>query len=163
MGPAGPPDTTPPTISMTAPSGGATVSGTVTVSANATDNMGVTGVQFLLDGANLGLSKQGRDLPIAFRGIRRRQRIRRIRSAQWPVMRRGIPPRRTAVSVTVNNPPPPPPPVISGVIGRVNHFLRGLHYLDYRYGFRFASGLWNHNCVRFLELAGVRPWLRRTQ
>jgi chitodextrinase len=48
-------DTTPPTISITAPANGATVSGTVTVSANASDNVGVTGVQFFLDGANLGL------------------------------------------------------------------------------------------------------------
>jgi len=48
------PDTTPPTVSMTAPSAGSTVAGTVTVSANATDNVGVVGVQFKLDGANLG-------------------------------------------------------------------------------------------------------------
>ena len=47
-------DSTPPTVSLTAPSGGSTVSGTVTVSANASDNVGVVGVQFLLDGANLG-------------------------------------------------------------------------------------------------------------
>jgi len=50
-----PGDTIPPTVSMTAPASGATVSGTaVTVSANATDNVGVVGVQFKLDGANLG-------------------------------------------------------------------------------------------------------------
>src|SRR5207245_125002 len=48
------PDTTPPTVSMTAPSAGSTVAGTVTVSANATGNVGVVGVQFKLDGANLG-------------------------------------------------------------------------------------------------------------
>jgi len=48
-------DTIPPTISITAPANGATVSGTVTVSANASDNVGVTSVQFFLDGANLGL------------------------------------------------------------------------------------------------------------
>src|SRR3989441_8812 len=47
-------DTTPPSVSMTAPSAGATVSGTITVSVNATDNVGVVGVQFKLDGANLG-------------------------------------------------------------------------------------------------------------
>jgi hypothetical protein len=48
-------DTTPPTVSLTAPANGATVSGTaVTVSANASDNVGVTRVQFRLDGANLG-------------------------------------------------------------------------------------------------------------
>src|SRR5207253_2780627 len=49
-----PPDTTPPSVSLTAPSAGATVSGTITVSASASDNVGVVGVQFKLDGANLG-------------------------------------------------------------------------------------------------------------
>ena len=44
-------DTTPPTVSLTAPAAGATVTGTVTVSANAADNVGVAGVRFLLDGA----------------------------------------------------------------------------------------------------------------
>src|SRR3989475_6163880 len=47
-------DTTPPMVSMTAPAAGSTVAGSVTVSANATDNVGVVGVQFQLDGANLG-------------------------------------------------------------------------------------------------------------
>ncbi|HTB49228.1 MAG TPA: Ig-like domain-containing protein [Verrucomicrobiae bacterium] len=48
------PDTTPPTVSMDAPSNNATVSGTTTVSANATDNVAVQSVQFELDGNNLG-------------------------------------------------------------------------------------------------------------
>ena len=48
------PDGTPPTVSMTAPAAGATVSGTITLSANASDNVGVVGVQFLVDGANAG-------------------------------------------------------------------------------------------------------------
>jgi hypothetical protein len=47
-------DTTPPTVSITAPASGAVVSGTVTVSANATDDVGVAGVQFFLDGNPLG-------------------------------------------------------------------------------------------------------------
>jgi len=48
-------DTTAPTVSITAPTNGTTVSGTaVTVSANASDNVGVVGVQFKLDGANFG-------------------------------------------------------------------------------------------------------------
>ena len=49
-----PTDTTPPTVAVSAPAGGATVSGTTTVSATASDNVGVVGVQFKLDGANLG-------------------------------------------------------------------------------------------------------------
>src|SRR5436190_1071820 len=47
------PDLTAPTVSITAPAAG-NVSGTINVTATATDNIGVTGVQFLLDGANLG-------------------------------------------------------------------------------------------------------------
>ncbi|MBI4402502.1 MAG: phytase, partial [Nitrospirae bacterium] len=46
--PAPPPDTTAPTVSLTAPVAGSTVSSTITVSATASDNVGVVGVQFLL-------------------------------------------------------------------------------------------------------------------
>jgi len=48
------PDTTAPTVSITAPAAGATLSGTTTVTASASDNIGVAGVQFKLDGANIG-------------------------------------------------------------------------------------------------------------
>src|SRR5437016_11200949 len=52
-------DNKPPTVSLTAPSNNATVSGSsVTVSANASDRVGVTGVQFKLDGNNLGRSEE---------------------------------------------------------------------------------------------------------
>ncbi|HYU27231.1 MAG TPA: Ig-like domain-containing protein, partial [Thermoanaerobaculia bacterium] len=44
------PDTTAPTTSITAPANGATVSGTVSVTASASDNVGVTKVEFYLDG-----------------------------------------------------------------------------------------------------------------
>ena len=43
-----------PSVSFTAPASGANVSGAVTVSADASDNVGVVGVQFTLDGNNLG-------------------------------------------------------------------------------------------------------------
>jgi hypothetical protein len=52
--PPPPPDTQPPTVSITSPSDGATVSSAITVTANAADNVGVAGVQFQLDGADLG-------------------------------------------------------------------------------------------------------------
>ena len=48
------PDTTPPSAQLTAPTAGSTVSGTINLNASATDNVGVVGVQFKLDGANLG-------------------------------------------------------------------------------------------------------------
>ena len=48
------PDKTPPAVSITAPANNATVSASITVSANATDNIGVAGVQFKVDGNNVG-------------------------------------------------------------------------------------------------------------
>jgi hypothetical protein len=47
-------DTTPPTVSITSPTANANLTGTVSVAANATDNVAVSRVQFLLDGANIG-------------------------------------------------------------------------------------------------------------
>ena len=48
------PDTSPPSVSLSAPANGATVAGLVVVKASASDNRGVAGVQFRLDGAALG-------------------------------------------------------------------------------------------------------------
>ena len=49
-----PSDTTPPTVSISSPASGATVSGTITVAATASDNVAVASVQFQVDGSNLG-------------------------------------------------------------------------------------------------------------
>jgi uncharacterized membrane protein len=46
---SGPPDTTPPTTSITSPANNATVSGTITVTASASDNVGVVKVEFYID------------------------------------------------------------------------------------------------------------------
>ena len=45
-------DGTPPAVAITAPANGATVAGTATVSASASDNIAVIGVQFKIDGAS---------------------------------------------------------------------------------------------------------------
>src|SRR5204863_7709566 len=45
-------DTTPPTVAITSPAPGATVSGTITVTAEASDNAGVVGVQFKSNGSD---------------------------------------------------------------------------------------------------------------
>jgi glucose/arabinose dehydrogenase len=47
-------DTTGPTVSITAPAGATPLSGTVTISANASDNAGVGGVTFLVDNVAIG-------------------------------------------------------------------------------------------------------------
>src|SRR2546421_105506 len=42
-------------VAITSPTAGAIVAGTITVSADASDNVGVVGVQFKLDGNDLGM------------------------------------------------------------------------------------------------------------
>ncbi|WP_426756127.1 extracellular catalytic domain type 1 short-chain-length polyhydroxyalkanoate depolymerase [Myxococcus sp. Y35] len=56
-------DTTPPTVNVTAPAGGATVSGTVNVTADAADAVGVTRVEFLVNGEVVSTDTQA---PYAF-------------------------------------------------------------------------------------------------
>ena len=48
------PDTTAPSVSVTSPVEGASLQGVATVTGSATDNVGVTSVQFQLNGVNLG-------------------------------------------------------------------------------------------------------------
>lgn len=47
-------DNTPPSVQLTAPTDGATVSGSVLLAATASDNAGVSHVEFLVDGAQVG-------------------------------------------------------------------------------------------------------------
>src|SRR2546425_3259335 len=49
-----PPATSPPTVTLTSPTSGSTVSGPIEVRATASDDVGVAGVQFKLDDADLG-------------------------------------------------------------------------------------------------------------
>jgi hypothetical protein len=98
------PDTVFPTVAMTAPAGGATVSGTVTVSANASDNIGVSGVQFLLDGAPTGAEDTTPPYSIAWNSTGAtngaHQLSARARDAAGNLT------TSTAVSVTVSNAAP---------------------------------------------------------
>jgi peptidoglycan/xylan/chitin deacetylase (PgdA/CDA1 family) len=48
------PQPTPPTININSPTANTTVSGIVNISADASDNLGMAGVQFKIDGVNLG-------------------------------------------------------------------------------------------------------------
>lgn len=54
LGPYNSPDTASPTVSVTTPTSGSTVGGTVNLSATASDNVGIASVQFKVDGQNYG-------------------------------------------------------------------------------------------------------------
>jgi uncharacterized protein (TIGR03118 family) len=53
---ATPPDVVAPTVSITSPAAGATVSGTITISINAADDIGVKGARFFAGTAQIGLA-----------------------------------------------------------------------------------------------------------
>lgn len=54
LGSGPPPDTTPPMAAITSPAGGATVTGAVTISADASDNVALSRVEFFVDGVFKG-------------------------------------------------------------------------------------------------------------
>jgi chitodextrinase len=103
---SGPADTTPPTVSLTAPTDGTTVGGTTTVGADASDNVGVAGVQFELDGAPLGAEDTAAPYSISWDTTAAANGTHTLAA----VARDAAGNRTTspAVSVTVSNAPPPP-------------------------------------------------------
>src|SRR5436309_10555397 len=107
-----PPDTTPPTVSITSPSSGSTVSGTITVTASASDNVGVVSVQFLLDG-NVAAEDTSSPYSVSWdttsAGNGSHTLTARARDAA------GNTTTSSAVTVTVSNGPPPDttPPTVS--------------------------------------------------
>ena len=84
-----------PTVSITAPANGATVSGTaVTVSATAADNIGVAGVQFMLDGASLGAEDTTSPYSIAWNTYDRARMRSPLADRRSPAMPRATRRRR---------------------------------------------------------------------
>jgi len=99
-------DTIPPTVTMTAPASGTTVSGTITVSANASDNVGVVGVQFKLGGVNLAAEATSAPYSISWNTTT----VANGSYTLTAVARDAAGNQTTSASVTVrlNNPPPLP-------------------------------------------------------
>src|SRR5205807_10057541 len=102
-------DTTAPTISLSAPANNATVSGSsVAVAANASDNVGVAGVQFKLDGANLGGEDTSSPYSVSWDTTTATNGSHSLTATARDAA--GNPGSAAAVSVTVSNAAPPPPP-----------------------------------------------------
>src|SRR5260370_1584809 len=100
----------PASVTMTSPPNGTTVTGKVSVAANATSTVGISGVQFKLDGANLGSLVTGAgpsyttlwDTTLATNGTHS------LSAGATDV--NGLTATSSGISVTVNKTPPPPLP-----------------------------------------------------
>src|SRR5712671_4384569 len=106
--PPPPPDTTPPTVSITAPANGATVPATVTITASASDNVGVAGVQFKIDGTNFGAEDTSAPYSVSWNTTTASNGSHTIAAIARDAAGNRTP--SATVTVTVNNAPPPPPP-----------------------------------------------------
>jgi poly(hydroxyalkanoate) depolymerase family esterase len=85
-------DTVPPTVSITAPAGGATVTGSIAVTATASDNVGVTRVDVLVDGALMAATRprrtRSRSIPPRCRTVHTPSRPGRSTPRTTPARRR---------------------------------------------------------------------------
>jgi hypothetical protein len=102
---APPPDTTPPTVSITSPGNGATVSGITTVSASASDNVGVVGVQFFADGSAQGSEDTSSPYSISWNTTAASNGSHTLTARARDAA--GNTATSAAVTVTVSNTPPP--------------------------------------------------------
>jgi hypothetical protein len=101
-------DSIPPSVAITSPTSGVTVSSTVTVTASASDNIGVSGIQFLVDGLALGAE----DVAAPYSTSWNTTTVSNGTHAIAARARDGVGNQTTstAVSVTVSNGVAPPPP-----------------------------------------------------
>jgi hypothetical protein len=148
-----PPDTTPPAVTLTTPSAG-TVSGTLTVTASASDNVGVAGVQFHLDSANLGPEDTTNDYTSSWDTTTVPDGTYALTATARDAA--GNTTSSSPITVTVTNtstpPPPPPPPSIltisnltvasgrSYVVPTAGLQVGGKAYIDRSYTFTTVSG-----------------------
>jgi fibronectin type 3 domain-containing protein len=100
-------DTTGPTVAVTAPAAGSTVSGTVAVTASASDNVGVTSVQFTLDGVALGAPDTSAPYSTSWVTTTATPGQHLLRAVAGDAA--GNQTTSVAVTVTVDNSTPPPP------------------------------------------------------
>jgi hypothetical protein len=111
--PPPPPDTTPPSAAITSPTGGASVSGTTAIAATASDNVGVTRVDFFVDGALLS-SDTSAPYSASWNTTSATNAAHSLTARAFDAA--GNQATSAAVSVTVNNTAPPPdttPPSVS--------------------------------------------------
>lgn len=104
-------DTAPPTVSLTSPSAGATVAGSINVMGSAADNVGVTNVELLIDGAVKGSDTSAPNISIAWNSTSVGDGTHRMAFKAYDAA--GNVGTTSEITVTVRNTGPPPAPVIT--------------------------------------------------
>jgi hypothetical protein len=105
------PDTTAPTVSITNPTNGAAISGSTTITANASDDVGVAGVQFKLDGTNLQAEDTTSPYSINWSSFGASNGTHTLTAVARDIA--GNSTTSSSVSITVTNTPDTTPPTVS--------------------------------------------------
>jgi aryl-phospho-beta-D-glucosidase BglC (GH1 family) len=148
---------TAPTIAISAPTNNATVSGTTTVSATTTGS-GILGVQFVLDGANLGSEDTTSPYSVSWNTTSVSNGTHalkaRIRTSSTTI-------ESAVVSVNVQNVVTPPPPPSSGFLSvSGNHLvndqgqtvrLTGVNWFGFETSNSAPHGLWSRDYRSMLK------------
>lgn len=102
-----------PTVSITAPTSGSTVSGTISLYANATDTIGLSNVQFKLDGINIGSADTTSPYSISWNSTTSANGSHSLTAVATNTS--GISTTSLPISINVQNTvvTPPTPPVVS--------------------------------------------------
>ena len=105
------PDPTAPTVSMSAPAAGATVSNTVSLAANASDAVAVSSVQFKVDGVNVGTADTTSPYGVSWdsKSVANGSHVLTAVATNSS----GLSTTSTPVNVTVSNTVPPTAPTVS--------------------------------------------------
>ncbi len=109
-------DTTPPTVSLAAPASGSTVEGVTTESATGSDDVGIAGIQFKLDGVNLGGEVTAAPYSRTWYTVLVANGEHSLTALARDVA--GNTAAAAPITVTVSNTPPPPPPPTGTVVLR---------------------------------------------
>lgn len=98
-------DVTKPAVAITSPGTAATVAKAITISANASDNVGVVGVQFAVDSAKLGSEKTAAPYSAAWDTSATTNGTHTLSATARDLAGNTA---TSTITVTVSNPPPPP-------------------------------------------------------
>jgi hypothetical protein len=144
-----PADTTPPTVSITSPANNQTVSGTITVTATASDDSGIAGVQFLLNGSNLNSEDVSPpystqlDTTTLTNGAHTLSAIARDSANNQTTSQ--------AISINVSNAEPPSSPTNDNIaLNSVSYYESTVHSAPYH-----ASALYDNN----IDTALIGNWI----
>lgn len=150
-------DTTAPTVAMTQPSNGATVSGSVTLAANATDNVGVTGVRFQVDGQDVGAEVTSAPWTLSWNSAQVTNGQHSVRAIARDAA--GNTATSSAVTVTVSNQAAPPDTDVSTAQGFADSIGVNTHfgYLNELYCSQTATTI---NRLRTLGVRNIRESFR---